>query len=275
MAKLRPEEVWAKSCIEQALPEVTVCPHDDGSADSMYDLKIVNPDGSIEAVEVTTAADRKYVELARALDEKVRRWQVPGLTGTWWVRVLPSASAKELRRQLPDILQKLEASGTERLRGSSTSPDVMAITLEKLGIIEASSEAVIEHAGRVFVIAEVAMERMGGFTPATGDLLATWLSEWVADPARSDNIQKLAASGATEKHLFVLVASFAPPGNVTLILTEENPPLPTVPPSLPPEITHIWVMSMWIDWGNGLRWSRDDGWSQFEKVKPLPISAEG
>jgi hypothetical protein len=268
MTTIRPEEIWAKACIEQALPGARVCQHDDGSESSMYDLTLTYPNGSIGAVEITRAADKKYIELSRALDKRTRRWQEPSLTGTWWVRVLPSANARDLRQQLPDILRGLESDGVTEVRGNSLSLNTLTATLGKLGIIAVTRQAVADHEGRIFVVGEVELSRMGGFTPAAGDPLVHWLGEWLAEPARSDNIQKLAAAHADERHLFIFVANFAPPAKVTLLLTEDNPPLPTISPELPAGITHVWVMSMWVDWGNGLRWSPDRGWERFEKVRP-------
>jgi len=270
MTQLGGEELWAKACIERALPEVTVCQHDDGSEDSMYDLTIVYPDGPTGAVEVTTAADQKYVELAKALDEKARQWQVPGLTGTWWVRVLPSARANDLRQQLPGILRGLESDGIADIRGNRSSHDALVAKLGKLSII-AATQATTTHVGRVFVIAEQTSELMGGYSPATGDPLAAWLGEWLADSSRSDNVRKVTRSGADERHIFVLASAFTMDYAVTDLLATVNAPLPTIPPDLPTGITHVRVMSMWIDWGDGFRWSSDGGWNRFTKVKP-PVS---
>jgi len=268
MAQLRPEELWAKACIEQSLPGVIVQQHDDGSEDGMYDLTIVYPDGSIAAAEVTTAGDEDYIKLAKALDKKAKGWQVPGLTGTWWVRALPSARAQDLRKQLPDILGGLESSGIRRIRGDQSSPHALAAMLGKLGVSDAT-QAVTDQNGKVLVTAEKSSQFMGSLLPATGDPLAVWLGEWLAEPSQNDNAWKLGRSDAAEKHLFVLVPSFTPPSVVSVLLAEASPPLPTIPPDLPSGITHVWVMSMWIDWGNGLRWSPDGGWSRFEKVKPV------
>jgi hypothetical protein len=270
MTQLGGEELWAKACIERALPEVTVCQHDDGSKPSMYDLTIVYPDGSRGAVEVTTAADRKYVELAKALDEKARQWQVPGLTGTWWVRVLPSARANDLRQQLPGILRGLESDDIADIRGNRSSHDALVAKLGKLSIV-AANHAMTPRDGRVLVTAEQKPELMGGGSPATGDPLATWLGEWLSDPSRPDNVQKVTRSDANERHVFVLVSGFTTNFAVTDILATANAPLPTIPPDLPDGITHVWVMSMWIDWGEGFCWSADDGWRRFEKVRP-PVS---
>ena len=267
MTQLGSEEVWAKACIEEALPKAIVEQHDDGSSRSMYDLTITYPGGSIGAVEITTAADPKYIELAKAIDKKARHWQVQSLRGTWWIRLLPSARAGELRQQLPGILRGLESDGVREILGNRSSPQALVATLGRLGVI-AASQAIANYEGRVFVIAEAAPERMGGYSPDTGDHLATWLGEWLAEPSRSDNVRKLAASGAGEQHIFVLVSGFTAPFAVTDLLATANAPLPTIPPDLPPGITHVWAMSMWTDWGDGFRWSLDGAWSRFMKVRP-------
>jgi len=55
---------------------------------------------------------------------------------------------------------------------------------------------------------ERSLEQMGGCSPSTGDPLARWLSEWVSNPSRTDNLWKLERSGTPERHLFILVPDF-------------------------------------------------------------------
>ena len=112
------------------------------------------------------------------------------------------------------------------------------------------------------------LEEMAGFSAVTGDPLAKWLSEWIVEPSRVDNLRKLGDSGAHERHLFVLLPGFnQAPFAVNDLLMAPGSPLPTVPPNLPTEVTHAWVMSGWST-GDGFRWSPDTGWSRFTKVKP-------
>jgi hypothetical protein len=99
----------------------------------------------------------------------------------------------------------------------------------------------------------------------------TWLGEWLSEPSRVDNVQKLARSGTSERHVFVLVPGFTAPFAVTDFLAVSGSPLPTLSPVLPAGITDVWAMSMWLDWGDGFRWSTDNGWSRFTKVPP-PVS---
>jgi len=107
---------------------------------------------------------------------------------------------------------------------------------------------------------------MGGFVSETGDPLAIWLSDWISDSRRADNLKKLGNSGVDERHLVVIVAGFGNvPFHVTDILTRDVAPLPTIPLSVPSDISHIWTMSTWSR-GVGIRWSRSGQWERFDKL---------
>jgi hypothetical protein len=112
------------------------------------------------------------------------------------------------------------------------------------------------------------LDQMGGFSPLTGDPLAHYLSDWIIDSSRSDNLRKLDASGAPERHLFVVVPGFSSGSfAVSDLLISPSAPLPVVPPALPEQITHVWAASTW-DSGDGFRWSPGAGWQRFVKVDP-------
>jgi hypothetical protein len=64
-----------------------------------------------------------------------------------------------------------------------------------------------------------------------------------------------------------LVAGFNAPFAVNDLLFAEGAPLPTIPPVLPAEITHVWAMST-VTSGSGFHWSPDAGWKRFAKVLP-------
>src|SRR5229473_7363907 len=104
MRQLGGEERWAQACVRQALPDVQVKQHDDGSRPSMYDLKIVYPDGMVGAIEVTAAADAEQIELWKLVGGRGRRWIESSLVGGWLVRILPSTRARVLHKQLPGLL---------------------------------------------------------------------------------------------------------------------------------------------------------------------------
>ncbi len=56
----------------------------------------------------------------------------------------------------------------------------------------------------------------------------------------------------------------APFGVVDMLLMREDDKVPADPPSLPPEVTHVWMVSL-RSHGRGLRWSPDGGWQRFDK----------
>jgi hypothetical protein len=103
----------------------------------MYDLKIVYPDGSIGAVEVTAAADSERAGLWREVRRRDLIRQEPDLMGGWLVRVLPSARARDLDTHLPGLLRELEHDGRRAARGIEGSTDPFEDLAANLGIIEA------------------------------------------------------------------------------------------------------------------------------------------
>ncbi len=137
----------------------------------------------------------------------------------------------------------------------------------QLSIMQAL-QVTTDYPGSIYVMPPERLSEMGGYSPITGDSLAMWLSEWVPDPSRADNLRKLTRSGASERHLFVLLPGFnSAPFAVNDLLMAPNAPLPTVAPTLPAEITQVWTMSTWSS-GDGFRWSPETGWARFAKIAP-------
>lgn len=265
MSQLSDEEAWTRDCIREALPGCTVDQHDDGSQPGMYDLKVTYPGGSVGAVEVTAAADAQQLELWRLVRRRGKPWIEPTLAGGWIVEIAPSTRANKLVRQLPDLLRSLERNGQRLVRGNQASTHQPTALAGQLGVVQAMQGGT-DRPGSIYIMPPQRLERMGGARPINGDPLATWLSDWVPDPSRADNLRKLADSGVLERHLFVLVPGFnSAPFAVNDLLMAPGSPLPTIPPILPVEVTHVWTASTW-DTGDGFRWSPDTGWTQFVKV---------
>ena len=196
MTQLSGEELWAQACIQQELPGLPVEQHDDGSKPSMYDLQITYPDGSIGAVEVTAAADAQQLELWKVVGGRGKRWIEPGLAGGWQVRILPSTRGKKLLSQLPTLLRDLEHTGIRLLRGDNSSSDRRSALAGELGIVHLK-QGPTAHPGSIYVMPpDKPLEEMGGFSPVNGDPLAKWLSEWIVESSREDNLRKLADSGS-------------------------------------------------------------------------------
>jgi len=98
--------------------------------------------------------------------------------------------------------------------------------------------------------------------------LSAWVAEFLTDERRRDVRRKLASSGSEERHAFLIVGALAKAGfQVQDLMMRHDPPLPVAAPKLPPEVTHVWVMSMWTS-GRGMCWSPGSGWEYFDKHAP-------
>jgi hypothetical protein len=260
---VRWDEKLAVACISMALG-VDVDVHDDGSAPSMYDLNIVYPNRAPGAVEVTAAADPEITALAR-LAYQGERWIIPGIAGGWAVSLEASAKVKSLRANLPAILRTLEEQGIRWARPEVWwEPGPYDEALRSLGVVHLFQGGT-DFPGSVYLIPEPGLERTAGMVPTEGRPLLDWLTEWLARPDKVDNLAKLAASGADERHLFLVVPAFAEaPFAVTDLLMRDGAPLPNDPPELPPEVTHVWVAGTWSS-GSGMRWSPEESWAYFDK----------
>ena len=237
----------------------------------MHDLDLFRDDQRFGAVEVTSAADPESIPLWKLVNTR-QRWTEPRLAGGWFVTLLPSTRGKPLRAQLPPLLADLERVGITEVRDQVGTQHPIATQLSQLGVVHARQGATA-HKGSIYATIELPAEKSGGRVADTGDALASWLSDWIVEPDQADNLQKLARSGAPERHLFVIFPGFTTaPFSVVDLLLRNEAPLPTVPPTLPPEVTHVWAMSTW-DSGDGFRWSPAEGWSRFPKVLQVTDNA--
>ena len=263
MVDIRREEEWARRCISLALgAEVTL--HDDGTAAGMFDLEIIYADGRRGAVEVTAAADPESIELWNLINDGAR-WIEPNIKGGWAVVLYPYARAKRIKRELPGLLMEFEQVGIRRVRDTSWRRGPPEERIAALGISDVfQSETAFR--GSIYPTIELPDEKSGGGVADTGDALAGWIGDWVARPSQEHNLVKLRLADTPERHIFVILPSFADaPFSVTDLLMRDLAPLPTIKPNLPHPLTHVWCVSTWSS-GSGMRWSPDEGWQRFDKL---------
>jgi hypothetical protein len=272
VANLRGEERWAAACMAEALG-VEVVQHDDGSRDGMHDLDIVRADRR-DAVEVTAAADADSIQLWKLVTDREDRWIVPALEGGWSVTLEPSARAKRVLVELPDLLAEMERRGVREYRRRPTRrPPVDPIELHAvdLGVMHAS-QGDTSYPGVIYPGIHQARERTGGIVdPMCGDL-PPWVAGFLTEPKQADVRAKLHRSGAIERHAFIILPVFTTaPFCVVDPLWRGD--LPTNAPALPAEITHVWLASLWTI-ATGLRWSPETGWTTFrsslDRVADVP-----
>jgi hypothetical protein len=263
MVGIRGEEEWARRCVSRALCDVDVRHHDDGTRPAMHDLDILYSGGTTGAVEITAAADADCVELWNLINGGDDRWTDPALKGGWWVALFPHARAKRVRAELPALLAKLERRGITRLEGDD-SFDQLHDVVRDLGIASVDQGGT-DYPGSIYPTIELPLDRSGGAVSTSGDPLAEWVSEWIVAPKQAHNLEKLAGSGAHERHLFVILPGFCiAPFPVADLLMRDDAPLPTIAPDLPEAVTHVWLMSTW-NTASGMRWSPDHSWDVFAK----------
>jgi hypothetical protein len=260
VTRLRGEEEWARRCASAEL-RVDVHQHDDGSRPAMHDLEAVLNGDRRAAIEVTAAVDADATELWNIVNGP-GRWIEADLTGGWTVTV--ATNARQLRRDLPPFLLALARASVTRFP-SHSHPAHRPIIAAPTGVLRASQGGT-DFPGSIYVMLDLPQDQVSGYAQSTGDAVAVWVADFLRAPEREDVRTKLARSGAEERHAFVIVTGLAGvPFAVTDLLLRDDPPLPTVPPDLPSEVSDAWVVSTWGR-GSGLRWdSRAQAWKHFSK----------
>jgi hypothetical protein len=266
MPALRPEEQWAAEMVSAAL-SVPVTQHDDGTRDGMHDLDIHLPDGTMAAMEVTAAADAESIELWNLVNGKTERWIEPALRQGWMVTLQSSARAKRVMSELPVVLAELEASGVSEYRTAWTGRglgDPWARHLLDLGVTDLRGGPT-DYPGVIYLTIELEPERSGGMVDVESKEVPAWVTTFLASDELRDVRSKLARSGAEQRHAFVIMPGFSTaPFCVTDMLWRDDG-VPPTPPSLPPEITHVWLVGTW-NIGTGVRWSPMGGWQRFVRI---------
>jgi hypothetical protein len=231
---------------------------DDNSAHGMVDIRIDHRDRAPGYVEVVTDIDPAYsamADLVRGQNE------IPAadLGRVWFVTVSAKAHVRTLTRDLPERLHGVQQSGAlfeivhwqQHLDGH---PSDQVRELAALGVVRLASRPVQpDEAGRILLSGE------GTGGPAALDWAAfdDWLTDYLHDHLRADVRRKLAATGVTERHVFIGV-SFSTRWAAYHALSDDYCGLPDRPPRLPVEVTHLWVWSYPV--GRCIAWFPDTGW---------------
>jgi hypothetical protein len=258
--ELDPYERWARAWLENLLGPLQVIDRK-GGAPGMHDFEGALPGGSVLVLEVTSqvAPDRRSVE-SEIKQRDLSSFQIPGLTALWAVRLTDAARVKDISRhrgELGQILADLEADGV--LSISSTPP------MRALGI--ASVFRLSQQRSGVMIWTDA----YGGFA-WQGPAIDAWLAHLLTSHQGVNKVEKLRRARASERHLVIVLDSFSQPGiGIPLGLSsrhDSGAPEYVMPSFIPPEpLTHIWLLPMVQDW-EGLRWTRDDGWTILSALRP-------
>ena len=252
---------WLAGRVVSRFTDECVVLQDNGINAGMPDLLIDYRDRQPGYVEVWTDIQGDYAAMWS-------RWMsvgripypmaAPSLSRAWQVTVSGAAFQKSwpLERELEALLRDLELRGMvfERVASEETLRAFggSVARLLDLGVVQLASAP--SGAG----VANLYPAGTSGPAAVSWEPVLDWISATLSSPQFKDNRRKLAATGAHERHMFI-GATFTSPGEVFFALKLPDQSLPQVPPSLPHEMTHLWLVNA-IAAERVLAWFPDRGW---------------
>jgi len=229
--------------------------------DATHDFDVFTSDGHI-ALEVTAARDEEVLStLAAAFGPT---YPTPGLLHSWHlgiktVRPGPLPAIKPIARRAPALLAVLEQHGVldfdrQLYPGEPDSALVNAVrTLVELGV-DHGRVFPIQGEPRLFFIGH------GGLNADVDDV-----NRLVERHAHArDNLKKLGAADADERHLFVWITGSQPKAELAM---HTGPPPPS-PPVLPAGLDVVWAQN---ESGHLWRVRRGGNW---EVLQPPRVEVE-
>ncbi len=262
--KQRPEERLAAT----VLTDVLGIHVDHTDLNGEADLGFVTATGVTAAVEVTYLTNQQLKASQDAwMKERQREYTVTQLASTWNVTVHANgARYRGLRKRLEPALAALESEGLTEYdewgighRLSQTMPElVRSLRAERVAqaFVLPTKDPTVRH---IFI------SPMAGYSARGSDATLELIETYLAD--REDNPRKLAAAGADEGHLFLLL-DLDTPGEIARPFTGgsvtewDHFGLPSRPPVLAVPITNLWVVHEGT--GNGWSWSSSNGWTHLD-----------
>lgn len=227
---MRPEEALAKRIIEGIEVGARMIYREDQSVRT-HDFDLRRTEGAVAAVEVTSITDG-VVRATRAAIDRCRRIPRRLCAKDWRIHPSPDAKIKRIAERADAYLAQIEADGIDEFFGPRDASDAASVA--------AIWRELRVQSGRVFPWKQPGI---GIALPVTGGAYGPGLVLTAVDSVAfaSDNREKLANSGAAERHLAVYVDRSAT--SVLIALRDFQPP--TELPDLPAEATTLWVFAEW------------------------------
>jgi hypothetical protein len=264
-------ERWSRRIVSRDLG-LPVDRFEDGTQNGMVDALIRAPFGAIP-LEVVQDVNVDELRMAKALEQRGRFLDVPGLTPGWYLVLHHRANVRTLRTELPQLLLRLDELMLDRVPWATDSyplwEDDLPRPLRRLGV--QSMAPLYERTGIV------AMDGEGwGGDFEVKDRLNDWVLETLEREA--DVPAKLRAFGTGRGDAFIW-ATMASDIAVTGLLTDPDVAttqrtLPARAPDLPSGVDRVWVACTlesrravvtdgrswrWLDWVATAELEREDG----------------
>jgi hypothetical protein len=262
---LRPSERYAYAVMQRILG-VAVRHTDTCGKQGAVDGVFERPDGTRGAVEVTTLPSKGIHQLEGILRKTGNQLPNPGM----WNRIITVGSPADL----PGLQERLEvvitwAEGNDvvephRRRYRINVDDAVDAALEWLydsSVKMHGSRRLGASTGKVRVLPE----GVGGFSTGALVDLPEALGEAFGSDHMPAHLRKLVAAEADERHLFLVVRFTSLTENIVLALMDREEALPTLPPPLPPEITHLWVGG--VEFSGRIRTWSEGNWEEHYLVE--------
>jgi hypothetical protein len=179
--RVRKEEEWARLVIERHLNRA-VHKNDDGSQESMYDLRVGPPDNPEYAIEC----------VQNTCPDSVRVWKKGSETGphqldtkgNWVVELSKSCRVRRLLAKLGPLLAALHTAGCLHVGIESTSERAIFGATEELPKLGVTHVHCSDPDGNGHVYFSMALP--GGIVDPTGADLADWITKFLASEKCGD-----------------------------------------------------------------------------------------
>ncbi len=249
---MRSHEEFARIVTERELCR-SVIVHDDGSQDSMYDLRVGRKETPEIAIECVGAVNSKFVESWKAGPGK-GSFVLKGIKNDWIVETRVGARIKLVMAEIEMLLQRLEAAEIYHLNElwPLRDDEELENDLERVGITSAHRVERPDPTGKVMLT----LPGIGGAVDDDGTHIPQWVSDFLNDKRQEDVLHKLRLSGAPECHVFVPIRFSGAPFAVESYFTGDLENLPKDNPDLPSPIDCVWLCGMGSKgiWWNGSEW---------------------
>lgn len=259
---LSPQEKAACLIAERVLGAVATAWDVDGRQ-GVVDAMLALPDGRQAAFEVTALAAVGALQADALLGRDGFGWPSPG---QWWwsVHVGSPRDLPHLRTAFNRVVLLCEAAGVtrpENLLGGhdDVDPDICWLVEESTSNMCGHPNVHAVDGDKVRNTMVVPVGRGGGVDHSLSGLREA-LAEAFGEPPMPRHFEKLARTGAGQRHLFVFIHHSALPFAVADGLWSGTR-LPPEPPPLPTAVTHLWLAPALG--GRVLLWS-PGGWEEHQ-----------
>jgi hypothetical protein len=263
----RSEEI-AKIVIETLVEGSRMHYHDDQSR-GHYDFDLEYPDGAVAAVEVTVSTNEQLEHTSAAILDSRKGGTFVAAKKTrngWWVHPMPGANINKIREQVDEYLAAIESEGLLRFfsyTDASSFPSVARILYD----LRIEGGSVIKWKTPNCI--RIGLPTVGGLV--SGERVQQAVE---AEANKEDNRRKLGSCGCDKRHLFVYIdhRNFL----AWVALVDEQPP--QLAPSLPIEITNIWVATHTRSANEIVVWKAERGekWQNLGVLAvPSPTNEDG